>query len=100
MFGASRSPCCIWEFPKIRGTLFWCPYKKDPPIQGTILGSPIFGNSHLDVLLGTWTLVDWVFHSSICARSLSDGRCHDSAEAAVAAALKVGWERPFPTPDL
>ena len=31
----------IWEFPKIRGTLFWGPYTKD--IQGTILGSPIFG---------------------------------------------------------
>ena len=22
----------IWEFPKIGGTLFWCPYKKDPTI--------------------------------------------------------------------
>ena len=22
----------IWEFPKIRGTLFWCPYNKDPTI--------------------------------------------------------------------
>ena len=22
----------IWEFPKIRGTLFWGPYKKDPTI--------------------------------------------------------------------
>ena len=32
----------MWEFPKIRGTLFWGPYNKDP----TILGSPIFGNSH------------------------------------------------------
>ncbi|CAE7812270.1 unnamed protein product [Symbiodinium sp. CCMP2592] len=30
-----------------RGTLFWGPYNKDPTIQGTILGSPIFGNSHL-----------------------------------------------------
>ena len=34
-----------WEFPKIRGTIFWGPYKKDPSIQGTIVGSPIFGNS-------------------------------------------------------
>ena len=36
----------IWEFPKIRGTLFWGPYNKDPTIWGTILGllgSPIFG---------------------------------------------------------
>ena len=21
-----------WEFPKMRGTLFWCPYDKDPTI--------------------------------------------------------------------
>ena len=39
----------IWEFPKIWGTLFWGPYDKDPTIQGTILGSPIFGNSHIEV---------------------------------------------------
>ena len=31
----------IWEFPKIRGTLFWGPYNKDPTIYGTTLGSPI-----------------------------------------------------------
>ena len=37
----------MWEFPKIRGTLFWGPYDKDPTISGTILGSPIFGNSHV-----------------------------------------------------
>ena len=30
-----------------RGTLFWGPYNKDPTISGTILGSPIFGNSHI-----------------------------------------------------
>ena len=35
------------EFPKIRGALFWGPYNKDPTISGTILGSPIFGNSHI-----------------------------------------------------
>ena len=33
-----------WDFPKIRATLFWGPYNKDPTIKGTILGSPIFGN--------------------------------------------------------
>ena len=22
----------IWEFPKVRGTLFWGPYNKDPTI--------------------------------------------------------------------
>ena len=33
----------IWEFPKIRGTLFWGPDNKDPTILGTILiGSPYF----------------------------------------------------------
>ena len=30
-----------------RGTLFWGPSNKDPTISGTILGSPIFGNSHV-----------------------------------------------------
>ena len=34
----------IWEFP-----LFWGPYNKDPTIQGTRLGSPILGNSHIRV---------------------------------------------------
>ena len=29
----------IWEFPKIRGTLFWGPYHKDPTVWSTILGS-------------------------------------------------------------
>ena len=33
-----------WEFPKIRGSA----YNQDPTIQGTILGSPIFGNSHIE----------------------------------------------------
>ena len=37
----------IWEFPKIRGTLFWGPYNKDPTIEAPISGSPIFGNSHI-----------------------------------------------------
>ena len=53
---------------------------------------------------GIWTLDDWVLNSSLSARSLSDGRCHDSAEAAVASALKVGcigvhvklWVGPIP----
>ena len=30
------------------GTLFWGPYSRDPTIYGAILlGSPIFGNSHI-----------------------------------------------------
>ena len=36
------------EFAKMRGTLFWGPYNKDPAISGTILGSSIFGNSHAE----------------------------------------------------
>ena len=32
------------------GTSFWGPYNKDPIIKGTILGSPIFGNSHINDL--------------------------------------------------
>ena len=36
----------IREFPKIRDTLFWGPYNQAPPIWGTVLGSPMFGNSH------------------------------------------------------
>ena len=44
----SRAVISTWEFSKIRGTLFWGPYNKDPTNQGTtILGTPIFGNSHL-----------------------------------------------------
>ena len=37
----------IWEFPEIGDLYFWVPNNGDPTIQGTILGSPIFGNSHL-----------------------------------------------------
>ena len=41
----------IWEFPKIRGTLYFGgPYNKDPTIEGTIVGSPIFGKSHIRLL--------------------------------------------------
>ena len=39
----------IWEFPKIGVPYFAGPYNKDPTIQGAILGSPIFGNSHIGV---------------------------------------------------
>ena len=28
----SLVPTALWEFPKIRGTLFWGPYHKDPTI--------------------------------------------------------------------
>ena len=32
---------------EIQGTLFWGPYNRGPTIYGTILGSPIFGNSQV-----------------------------------------------------
>ena len=34
----------IWEFPKIRGTLSWGPYKKDPTIQGYYIRVSYFRN--------------------------------------------------------
>ena len=49
MCGQKSQASTIGEFPKIRGTLFWGPYNKDPTIWGTILGPPIFGNSHRGV---------------------------------------------------
>ena len=33
-----------------KGYLFWGPYNKNPTIYGTILRSPIFGNSHIITL--------------------------------------------------
>ena len=41
------------------GYLVWGgPYNKDPTIQGTILGSPIFGNPHLSMMY--WSCADLV----------------------------------------
>ena len=37
----------IWEFPKMRGTLFWDPYNKDPTIRVLYQGPRIFENSHI-----------------------------------------------------
>ena len=39
------------------GTLFWSPCSKDPTIQGTTFGSPIFGNSHIDPALFGFVLM-------------------------------------------
>ena len=33
----------LWDFPKVRGTLFWGPYNKDPTILGYYIRVP-FGN--------------------------------------------------------
>ena len=30
----------IWEFPKLRGTLFWGPFKKNPTKKDTISETP------------------------------------------------------------
>ena len=48
---ALTHPVLIWEFPKIGGTLFWGPYNKILlfRVLYTILGSLIFGNSHIFV---------------------------------------------------
>ena len=35
----------IWEFPKMRGTLLWGPYNKDPTIWGTIHWGPLFSET-------------------------------------------------------
>ena len=37
----------LWELPNIRGTLFWA-HNKDPTVLEIFLGSPIFGNSHIN----------------------------------------------------
>ena len=31
-FPLKSSIALVWEFPKIRGTVFWGPYNKDPTI--------------------------------------------------------------------
>ena len=37
-----------WEFPQIRGTLFWDPHNKDPTIQGNYyIRVPYFRNSKI-----------------------------------------------------
>ena len=66
-----------WEFPKIRGTIFWGPYNKDP-----ILGSPIFGNSQMFLRLKTpmmhqtmgaaWVVATLSLHES---RRRQGGQC-------------------------
>ena len=38
------------SFRELGGTLFWDAYNKVPITSGTTLGSPIFGNSHIEAL--------------------------------------------------
>ena len=45
---AAAAPHFIWEFPKKGVPYLGGPYNKDPTIEGTIFGSPIFGNSHIE----------------------------------------------------
>ena len=46
LIGTGLLPWRSGDFPKVGATLLWGPYTKDPTISGTILESPIFGNSH------------------------------------------------------
>ena len=45
----------MWEFPKIRDSLFWGLYNQDPTISGATLGSPTFRNSHVTMSKATAT---------------------------------------------
>ena len=63
------------NFRELRGTLFWGPYNKDPTFQGTILGSPIFGNSHIAYNSCDDDYDDCVDHRYISA-SLNADYCH------------------------
>ena len=40
--------CARDPLPHNGGSSAWDPHNKDPTIWGTILGSPIFGNSHIE----------------------------------------------------
>ena len=41
----------MWEFPKIRGTLFWGPYSKDPMMIGDQIRVPLFSETPMCVFL-------------------------------------------------
>ena len=47
-------------FPKIRGTFFGDPYKKDFDVLGSILGSPYFGKVPCNCTVDTWAL-KWLY---------------------------------------
>ena len=45
-FGLAGLPLGIWEFLKIRGTLFWGPYDKDPTTPFRVLYlDPLFSET-------------------------------------------------------
>ena len=81
------------EFPKIRGTLFWGPYNKNPTTWATKLGSPIFGNSHvvsklllvaiicrmLQPRLRILAVTIWSLVGQIISCTLPHGRAWDSS---------------------
>ena len=51
----SLEPLGRGSFQKLGVPYLGGPYNKDPTIWGTILGSPIFGNSHIAVWgVGFW----------------------------------------------
>ena len=59
-----------WEFPKMRGTLFWDPRNKDPIIWGTILGSPYFRK--LPTQAKKWAAENVCFGSGLWPRYETD----------------------------
>ena len=59
------------------GTLFWGPYNKDPTVQGTGLGSPIFGNPNIETLT---TFPDLVRRASGSDHGLRYAEKHRSVE--------------------
>ena len=38
-------PATTWEFPQIRGTLFWGPYNKDPTKFRVLYQGPLFSET-------------------------------------------------------
>ena len=51
IMGSSKGLYKSLKFLQIRGTLVWGPQNRDPTIQGTVLGSPIFGNPPMTGIL-------------------------------------------------
>ena len=73
---------------EIRGTLFGGPSNKDPTIQGTVLGSHIFGISHMIVIVvpisrepsgSDWQLFGCLYYSLLGGGStvprIDDNQC-------------------------
>ena len=53
-------PLAAWDSGNVRTTLLWVAYNTGPTIQGTILGSPIFGNSLMPRVTQSSFATRWV----------------------------------------